>query len=52
MALFGAGTVPALLVVGKAAGVLGARARIGLSRLSAALVAVAGLVLAVRGFLH
>ena len=52
MALFGAGTVPALLVVGKAAGVLSARARIGLSRLSAALVAVAGLVLAVRGFLH
>lgn len=52
MALFGTGTVPALLVVGKAAGALSARARIGLSRLSAAFVAVAGLVLAVRGILH
>lgn len=52
MALFGAGTVPALLVVAKAAGALGARARLGLSRVSAALVAVAGLILAVRGILH
>jgi sulfite exporter TauE/SafE len=52
MALFGAGTVPALLAIGKAAGALSARARIGLSRLSAALVAVAGLILAVRGILH
>ncbi len=52
MALFGAGTVPALLVVEKAAGALSARARAGLSRLSAALVAAAGVMLAVRGILH
>ncbi len=52
MALFGAGTVPALLVVGKLAGALSARARTGFSRLSAALVAAAGAVLAIRGFLH
>ncbi len=52
MALFGAGTVPALLAVGKAAGAVSARTRAGLSRLSAALVAVAGIVLAVRGILH
>lgn len=52
MALFGAGTVPALLVVGKAAGALSARTRTGLSRLSAALVAVAGVFLAIRGILH
>ncbi len=52
MALFGAGTVPALLVVGKAAGLLSARTRTGLSRLSAALVTAAGAFLAVRGILH
>ncbi len=52
MALFGAGTVPALVVVGKAAGALSARARAGLSRLSAAFVAAAGVALAVRGILH
>ncbi len=52
MALFGAGTVPALLLVGKAAGALSARARTGFSRLSAALVAAAGAVLAIRGLLH
>lgn len=52
MALFGAGTVPALLVVAKASGALSARARAGLSRLSAALVAAAGAVLAIRGILH
>lgn len=52
MALFGAGTVPALLVVGKAAGALSVRTRTGLSRLSAALVALAGAILAVRGILH
>ncbi len=52
MALFGAGTVPALLAVGKAAGALSSRARAGLTRLSAALVAAAGTVLAVRGILH
>ncbi len=52
MALFGAGTVPALLLVGKAAGALSVRARAGLSRLSAALVATAGAFLAVRGILH
>ncbi len=52
MALFGAGTVPALLVVAKASGALSARARARLGRLSAALVAVAGAILAVRGILH
>src|SRR5512143_1353836 len=52
MALFGAGTVPALLVVGKAAGALSVRTRTGLSRLSAALVAAAGAFLAIRGILH
>ena len=52
MALFGAGTVPALLVVGKAAGALSVRTRTGLSRLSAAFVAVAGVFLAIRGILH
>ncbi len=51
MALFGAGTVPSLLLVGKAAGVLSARARLGFSRLSAALVAAAGAFFAVRGLL-
>jgi len=52
MALFGAGTVPALLLVGKAAGALSARARTGFSRVSAVLVAAAGAVLAIRGILH
>lgn len=52
MALFGAGTVPALIVVGKAAGALSVRARARYSRLAGALVAAAGMLLAVRGFLH
>ena len=52
MALFGAGTVPALLLVGKAAGALSARARAGFSRVSAVLVAAAGAFLAIRGILH
>ncbi len=52
MALFGAGTVPALLAVAKASGALSARARMRLGRLSAALVAAAGVILVVRGILH
>ncbi|MGE5190099.1 MAG: sulfite exporter TauE/SafE family protein [Gemmatimonadota bacterium] len=52
MAVFGAGTVPALLVIGKAAGALSARARTRLARLSAAFVVLAGVLLAARGILH
>ncbi len=52
MALFGAGTVPALLLVARVSGALSARARTGLTRLSAALVAAAGAILAIRGILH
>lgn len=50
MALFGIGTVPSLLLVGKAVNLLGARMRRGLYRASSALVVVAGLVYIARAF--
>ncbi len=52
MAAFGAGTVPALLLVATASGALSVRARAAMTRLSAALVAAAGAIFAVRGILH
>jgi sulfite exporter TauE/SafE len=51
MALFGAGTVPPLLLVGKVAGLLGTRMKKGLQRASAAAIVLAGVVLAARAFL-
>lgn len=48
MALFGAGTVPSLLIVGKAVGYLSARMRKGLYRASAAMVVLAGVIFVVR----
>jgi sulfite exporter TauE/SafE len=48
MALFGAGTIPSMLVVGKAVGFLGARMRKGLYRASAAMVVLAGVIFLVR----
>jgi sulfite exporter TauE/SafE len=49
MILFGAGTIPALLVVGLGAGVLSARARQAMSRVAGVLIAVVGLQLMLRG---
>jgi sulfite exporter TauE/SafE len=49
MVLFGAGTVPGLLVVAKTAGLLGARLRARLYRAAAVVMIVVGLVFAVRG---
>ncbi|MGE5753986.1 MAG: sulfite exporter TauE/SafE family protein, partial [Deltaproteobacteria bacterium] len=48
MALFGAGTIPSLLLVGKAIGFLGLRMRKHLYRASAAMVVFAGAVFLVR----
>ncbi len=48
MALFGAGTIPSLLIVGKTVGYLSARMRKGLYRASAALVVLAGVIFVVR----
>lgn len=50
MALFGAGTIPSLLLVGKAIGFLGLRMRKNLYRASAAMVVFAGAVFLVRAF--
>jgi sulfite exporter TauE/SafE len=49
MFLFGAGTLPALLVVAVGAGMLSARVRQTLTRLAGALIMVVGLQLALRG---
>lgn len=49
MMLFGAGTVPGLLIVAKTAGLLGGRVRAHFSRAAAAVMIVVGLVFAVRG---
>jgi sulfite exporter TauE/SafE len=51
MALFGIGTVPSLLLVGKAAGYLGIRMRKSLYRASAAMVVLAGVVYMARAVL-
>jgi sulfite exporter TauE/SafE len=48
MALFGAGTIPPLLLVGKAIGFLGLRMRKNLYRASAAMVVIAGAVFLAR----
>jgi sulfite exporter TauE/SafE len=48
MGLFGIGTIPSLLLVGKAAGFLGVRMRKGLFRASAAMVVLAGLLYLAR----
>jgi sulfite exporter TauE/SafE len=48
MALFGAGTIPSLLLVGKAIGFLGLRMRKNLYRASAAMVVFAGAVFLAR----
>jgi len=49
MALFGAGTVPGLLIVAKTAGLIGARLRARLYRAAAVTMIVVGMVFAVRG---
>jgi sulfite exporter TauE/SafE len=49
MALFGLGTLPALVVVGVGAGTLSARFRQVLTRIAGAVIVVAGLQLALRG---
>jgi sulfite exporter TauE/SafE len=49
MAVFGAGTVPALLVLGSLAGYVGARHRQVLQRVGAATVMVLGVLLVLRG---
>jgi sulfite exporter TauE/SafE len=49
MVLFGAGTVPGLLIVAKTAVLLGTRLRARLYRVSAVLLIVVGLLFAVRG---
>jgi sulfite exporter TauE/SafE len=51
MALFGAGTTPSLLLVGKAVGFLGPRMRTGFYRASAAMVVLAGAVFVARALL-
>jgi sulfite exporter TauE/SafE len=51
LAAFGAGTMPALLLIGKAAAFLGPRMRAGFSRASAALVILAGAVFIARALL-
>jgi uncharacterized protein len=50
MALFGAGTAPSLLALGKAVGLLGARMRAGMYRAAALSMALAGILFAARGF--
>jgi len=50
MAAFGAGTVPALFLFGKAVGTAGARLRGALAKVSAALLVAAGAVFAARAF--
>jgi sulfite exporter TauE/SafE len=49
MLAFGAGTVPALLVVGLGAGMLGVRARQAMARVAGALIVLVGLQLLLRG---
>jgi sulfite exporter TauE/SafE len=49
MLAFGAGTVPALLVIGLGAGMLGVRARQAIARVTGALIVVVGLQLILRG---
>ncbi len=49
MALFGVGTLPALLVVGLGAGALGVRLRQTLVRVAGAFIVVVGLQLVLRG---
>ena len=49
MLLFGAGTVPGLLILAKTAGLVGARLRARLYRAAAVIMIVIGLVFAVRG---
>jgi sulfite exporter TauE/SafE len=49
MALFGVGTLPALLVVGLGAGALGVRLRQALVRVAGTFIVVAGLQLVLRG---
>jgi sulfite exporter TauE/SafE len=51
MAVFGAGTVPALFVFGKAVGTAGVRLRGFLEKVSAALLVGAGALFAARAFL-
>jgi len=51
MAAFGAGTVPALFLFGKAVGAAGARLRGALTKISAALLVAAGAVFIARAFL-
>ncbi len=51
MLIFGAGTVPSLLLVGKAAAFLGERMRRTLCRTAGALMAVSGAILAARALL-
>jgi sulfite exporter TauE/SafE len=48
MALFGAGTIPSLLIVGKAVGFIGVRMRKSLYRASAAMVVLAGVIFLAR----
>lgn len=50
MAAFGAGTIPALLLVGKAVGFLGGRMRKNLYRAASVLVIIAGAVFVARAF--
>lgn len=52
MALFGAGTAPSLLALGKVVGLLGTRMRAGLYRAAAAAMILGGIVFAARGFLR
>jgi sulfite exporter TauE/SafE len=49
MGIFGLGTLPALLVIGLGAGMLGARTRHALARVAGALIVVVGLQLILRG---
>jgi uncharacterized protein len=51
MALFGAGTVPSLLLVGQAVALASPRLRAGLYRASGALLVLLGIIFAVRGAL-
>lgn len=51
MALFGLGTAPSLLLLGKVVGILGAKARSALYRAAALLMAAAGILFAVKGVL-
>lgn len=49
MTLFGAGTVPSLLVIGRGVALFGARMRTGLYRASGLLMALGGIAFAVKG---